>query len=62
MLKWVQPKNKWYPKNVISRGLNCLQQNFDSISHMAVIKILYATVALENPVRHSAVFPADGLL
>ena len=51
MLKWVQPKNLWHPKNVIPRGLSCLQQIFDSMSHMAVIKILFATVALENTVE-----------
>ena len=50
MLKWVQPKNLWHPKNVILIGLSCLQQIFDSMSHMAVIKILFATVALENTV------------
>ena len=32
------------------RGLSSLQQIFDSMSHLAVIKILFATVAFENPV------------
>ena len=54
MLKWVQPKNLWHPKNVIPRGLSCLQQKFDKMSDMAVIQILFATVALENPVPKKA--------
>ena len=43
-------KNKWYPENVIPRGLSCLQQKLDKMFHMAVNKILFATVALETPV------------
>ena len=56
VLKWVQPKNLKYLKNVILRGLTCLQQTFDSMSHMAVIKILFATVALENTVSNEMLF------
>ena len=43
-------KYLWHLKYVMPRGLSYLQQIFDSMSHMAVIKILFATVALENTV------------
>ena len=37
-------------KNFIPTGLSCLKQTLDSKSHTAVIKVLFATVALENAV------------